>query len=160
MRWSKGELEIYQARRGVEVVRDEKGEPVRLLLGARKPSVNAGAAELFIPGLRLVSESNERSHWAVRAKRFKEQKEAVWYAWKQQPLKVPNGPMTITITRVGPKKLDTDNLAGSAKGLRDALAAIVGVDDGSDRIEWHYEQEAVGKRKYAVRIRIEARAEA
>jgi hypothetical protein len=37
--------------------------------------------------------------------------------------------------------LDTDNLSGAFKGVRDEVAAFLGVDDRSDRIHWVYTQE-------------------
>lgn len=36
--------------------------------------------------------------------------------------------------------LDTDNLAGAMKPLRDALAAWLGLDDGDPRVHWRYTQ--------------------
>jgi hypothetical protein len=37
--------------------------------------------------------------------------------------------------------LDTDNLSGAFKGVRDEVAAFLGVDDKSERIHWVYTQE-------------------
>ena len=62
-------------------------------------------------------------------------------------------PCTVTITRLGPRKLDSDNLATSAKGLRDGIADKLGVDDGDERITWCYAQEK--SKTYGVRIEIE-----
>lgn len=133
VRWSEGELENWQVRRP-------------------KPR----ATTLDVP-IRVVSEANQRCHWSVRHRRFKQQAQAVWGVWMAERPKVPPGRLRITLTRVGPRKLDSDNLAGAFKGVRDQLAALIGVDDGSDRIVWGYEQEAIGKRQYAARIRIEPR---
>jgi hypothetical protein len=63
-------------------------------------------------------------------------------------------PCTITITRLGPRKLDDDNLASSAKHVRDGIADKLGVDDGDDRLTWRYSQEKSST--YGVRIKIEA----
>lgn len=54
-----------------------------------------------------------------------------------------------TITRRGKKKLDSDNLAHSAKYVRDSIAKFFGIDDGdegelSSRWEWKYKQEIKG----------------
>jgi hypothetical protein len=65
----------------------------------------------------------------------------------------------VTLTRIGPRDLDSDNLAGSAKAVRDAVARWLGVDDGPRApVEWRYAQErpAKGAKRYAVRITIES----
>ena len=36
--------------------------------------------------------------------------------------------------------LDSDNLVGSFKHVRDAIAAKIGIDDNDPRIEWHCHQ--------------------
>lgn len=66
--------------------------------------------------------------------------------------------MTITLTRVygagrglknkAARMLDSDNLAGAFKAVRDGVAEAMGIDDGSERLEWRYAQtqgEDVGK---------------
>ena len=60
--------------------------------------------------------------------------------------------LVVTLTRIGARKLDSDNLARSMKAVRDGIADALGIDDGSDRIEWKYAQE---KGKYAVKVTIE-----
>jgi hypothetical protein len=91
---------------------------------------------------RVVSEANRRDHWAVRGKRFRKQAEtllAVWLAGGL-PLRLDlTGRFVVTWTHVG-KKMDTDNLAGAFKGLRDYLAKLLGVDDGDERYRWEYQQ--------------------
>ena len=42
----------------------------------------------------------------------------------------PVFPIVVTITRLGPRALDSDNLASSGKHVRDAIATWLGVDDG------------------------------
>jgi hypothetical protein len=67
-----------------------------------------------------------------------------------------NATVRVRIVRIGPRKLDSDNLAISAKGIRDGIAQRLGINDGSDRITWSYAQ-ARGKRKeYSVRVEITA----
>lgn len=107
--------------------------------------------------LRLVSLSNQREHWAKRAKRAKAHR-----AITSLRFKVPHnaqafrGPLVITLTRIGKRKLDDDNLRGACKSVRDGVADFLGVNDADPRIEWKYEQE---KGEYAVRIRIESQNE-
>lgn len=57
------------------------------------------------------------------------------------------------ITRVGPGTLDDDNLARSAKAVRDELAAALGADDGDPRLTWHYAQRKAKRAAVDVVIR-------
>lgn len=57
------------------------------------------------------------------------------------------------ITRVGPGTLDDDNLARSAKAVRDELAAALGADDRDPRITWHYAQRKAKRASVDVVIR-------
>ena len=49
-------------------------------------------------------------------------------------------PLTVTIIRVGPSRLDGDNLQGACKYVRDEIARFVGTDDGSPLYRWYYTQ--------------------
>lgn len=66
----------------------------------------------------------------------------------------PVPPLTITITRIGPRELDGDNLAGSAKHCRDGVSDWLGVNDRDKRLQWEYRQESQGAKVYAVKIRV------
>lgn len=103
---------------------------------------------------RLVPGDNAREHWAAKANRLSAQKRIAWAATYQQ---IKTGEKwrtaTVTITRIGKRKMDSDNLASSAKAVRDGVASALGVDDGSERYEWRYAQ-AIGK-EYGVRVEIE-----
>lgn len=118
-------------------------------------------AEFVIP-VKVVSEMNARGHWRKRQRRFDEQKEAVdaavapvnavfqaFTVWRRSG---PNRRFVVTLTRVGKRLLDGDNLQGAFKAVRDEIAFWLGVDDGSEVFCWEYAQE-VGS-GYAVRIRI------
>jgi len=63
----------------------------------------------------------------------------------------PAPPVTVTLTRVGPRRLDDDNLAAAFKFMRDTIAAFLGLDDGSPLYIWRYAQR-VGK--YGVDVEI------
>jgi hypothetical protein len=95
-----------------------------------------------IPGLRLVSEANQREHWSRKAARVKHQRAIVTLVLRgtvaAQMMLV--APLVVTITRIGPRRLDDDNATGSAKAVRDAIAAILGVDDRDDRVCWRVDQ--------------------
>jgi len=83
-----------------------------------------------IPGLRLVSEGNERENRFAKAKRIREQKQIVAAFFRVKRPDRPPFPLVVTITRLGPRALDSDNLASSGKHVRDAVATWLGVDDG------------------------------
>lgn len=102
----------------------------------------------FIP-LRLVSVANAREHWAQRAKRAK--------AHRMAAMAVPKHslPCVVTITRIAPRTLDTDNNASAAKALRDGIADRLGVKDNDPRVTWRYDQRRGKPREYAVEVKIE-----
>lgn len=112
-----------------------------------------------IAGLHTISEANAREHHMVKARRKRLHTDTarahVLAAKAGPPL-----PLRITLTRIGAKRLDSDNLAGAFKGVQDGVALARGVDDGDPRITWVYEQECRrpcgGVQAYGVRIRIEA----
>jgi hypothetical protein len=79
----------------------------------------------------------------------KAEREAI--GWMLPP-KRPALPAVITLTRIAPSQgLDDDNLQGSLKGCRDAVAAWLSVDDRDPRIEWRYAQE---RGAWAVRVEV------
>jgi len=109
--------------------------------------------------IRIVSEANSRDHWRVVARRKKEHAQAT--AWTLKAHRPPQAErLTVTLTRIGVKTLDTDNLAGGFKGTRDAVAAWLGIDDGSSRIDWRYAQRTGKTGEYAAEIHIEWSEEA
>ena len=65
----------------------------------------------------------------------------------------PNAPLTIVLTRIGAKALDTDNLAGGFKAVRDGVADWLGVDDGSPLLDWQYQQRS-GSKYYFVEVEV------
>lgn len=88
-------------------------------------------------------------HWRRLHTITKQQKEETYFALHGKPLPPP--PLLITITRIGPRKLDDDNLASACKYVRDQIAAAVGLDDGSDQFTWRYKQQTG---KYGVEVEI------
>jgi hypothetical protein len=111
--------------------------------------------EFTVP-IRIESEMNSRCHWSVRRKRFTEHKQCVSYAWpKPRYRDYGDGALVVTLTRIGPRKLDSDNLASGFKAVRDEIARIIGIDDGDSRITWRYDQRKGKPREYAAIIRIE-----
>lgn len=122
-----------------------------------------GMTTFTIEGLRLPSLANLRLHWAKLAKLKATQKlvarsSTLAHAdvWRCRL------PMVITLTRIGPRKLDVDNLAASLKGTIDGIALALDVDDGDDGLEWRFKQERAAKgakHAYGVRVEIAAKGE-
>jgi len=109
---------------------------------------------VYIP-IKLPSLANMRLHWRAMDRLKRSQKDAVLLALNCNRETVPIPPLTVTIKRMGKRKLDSDNAIISAKYVRDSVAKWYDIDDGSDLYEWRYEQ-AIDT-QYGVEIRIEAR---
>jgi hypothetical protein len=110
---------------------------------------------IYIP-VRTRSEANLREHWAKRAKRAKAQRtiaRIVTSAWVLKLCGWISVPV-VTLVRVAPRKLDSDNLAGSLKAIRDGVADALGISDGSLSVEWVYRQRVGEPREYAVEVEI------
>ena len=106
--------------------------------------------------LRIQSTANKREHWRALAKRKKEEKRTTELTLKTAG-PPPELPVKVTLTRIGPRRLDTDNLAGGFKSVRDSVAAWLGADDkpGSG-ITWHYAQaRPTTPKTYAAQVLIE-----
>ena len=110
---------------------------------------------ITIPGLKTVSEANSHTHWRVRQRRAKEQRTTVFVHLSCRAGRVPPPlPVVVTLTRLSARQLDSDNLAGAMKHVRDGVADWFGVDDGDPRYEWRVEQ--VKSKAVGVRIKIAA----
>jgi hypothetical protein len=112
----------------------------------------------LVLAVRVVSESNDHTagHWSARHRRFKAQ--ATVLGLVLAGVTVPPLPVSVRWTKLGGNRLDGDNLAGSFKGLRDALAARYGVGDADGSgIEWEYDQAPGGH--HGVRVLIAAAGE-
>jgi hypothetical protein len=120
------------------------------------------AALLFEVPMKLPSVANIREgHWA-KARRTKQQRmlvalhagEAIDRGSFHVPTRAEFTKAVVTLTRVSPRELDSDNNVSAFKAVRDQVAAVIGLDDRSDQIEWHYYQAKFGK-EHAVRIQID-----
>lgn len=75
-------------------------------------------------------------------------------AWTVAGKVPPALPCTVLLTRVSPGNgLDDDNLRGSLKGVRDEVAAWLGVDDRSPLVTWAYDQRRSKVWAVAVEVR-------
>jgi hypothetical protein len=95
--------------------------------------------------------NNLRLHWRELDGLKKKQKRAVEAQLAYREL--PPLPVVVTMTRVGPRALDDDNLKSSMKYVRDTIAKFYGVDDASELYDWRTEQR---KGEYALEITIES----
>jgi len=105
--------------------------------------------------IKTVSESNQRGHWAKKARRVRQQRDAAYLLVREAIGVLPDGLpeyRTIILTRISPRKLDTGNLAVAMKAVQDGVADALGIDDGDERFDWRYAQER-GK-VYSVRVEI------
>lgn len=96
---------------------------------------------------------NAREHHMARARRVKAERLLIGGRLVAHPK--PALPCVVTLTRIAPSNgLDDDNLASALKGVRDAFAVWIGVDDKRrDVVRYQYEQE---RGPWAVRIEVGA----
>lgn len=108
---------------------------------------------VLVPGLRLKTGLNVREHWAKRARRVAAEKAAVRLALAPLGRDVrcalyAAGKVRVRMVRLGGRKVDSDNLSGALKSVRDQLALWVGKDDGDEGPggfwEWVADQEPGG----------------
>ncbi len=104
--------------------------------------------------IKTVSEANSHAHWRGRARRAKLQRFHVWSAVSAYLGRWPKGKLTIRLTRIAPRKLDSDNAVGALKHVRDGVADAIGRNDGDETLTWVYAQERGEPQEYAVRIEI------
>ena len=115
---------------------------------------------LTIPGVELRSLNRDlrgttmggRMAAAAKAKQQRTGVATMCWSTFGQP---PSLPLIITITRVGPRELDGDNLQGACKHVRDGIADWLGVNDRDKRIQWKYAQARCGAKEYGVTVRVE-----
>ncbi|MCP4242356.1 MAG: hypothetical protein GY772_17515 [bacterium] len=111
-----------------------------------------GSQRLSVP-LRLVSEANAREHWRGRHRRRRAQRGQLALV-ASASFSRPALPCKISMTRVAPRALDSDNLVSSFKASRDGICDWLGVDDRSDQITWAYAQRKGAVREYALEVEI------
>ena len=125
-----------------------------------------GSFALYAPLLRVevpirtVSEANQREHWTDRNRRKKSQQEATLLALHDFQASSPLGTLTkiaavgeaavgegvdVHLTRYASRALDSDNLVGSMKHVRDAIAYWLGIDDGDPQVRYQVGQRVAAK---------------
>ena len=95
-----------------------------------------------VPGFRLESKANARDHWRSAAGKTARLVDLGQRMGRLMRVLRPSPEgLTVTFTRVGPRLLDSDNIASAFKAVRDGVATAYGVDDGPrGPITWVYEQ--------------------
>jgi hypothetical protein len=119
----------------------------------------AAVSVSFTIPLRTVSEINSHAHWRARQKRAKAQRSAafmftMWFGREMARRVEAGGSLIVTITRIAPRSLDSDNLAGSQKHVRDGIADAIGIDDRDPRVEWRYAQSRGARGQYSVEVNV------
>lgn len=106
--------------------------------------------------LRIVSVANLREHWAKKAARTKTHRLTAWAELRASGVTVPSrDPLRITLTRIAPRKLDTDNLSSGCKAVRDGVADWLGCADNHPTLTWAYAQRRGAPKEYAAEVLIE-----
>ena len=102
-------------------------------------------------------------HWAHRKRLASKHHEAVRYAalaagWMARAAAgtLPRLPVMVTITRIAPRQLDSDNMIAGTKHVRDEIARLLGVDDNDGRVCWSYVQRRGAPKEYTAHVRVEA----
>jgi len=114
-------------------------------------AVAEGAVTLvsFTVPIKASTTLNTRAHWAEKARRAKAERAAVAYRWPRLDIEPV---VTVTLTRIGPRELDGDNLTSALKGIRDGVAAKLRLDDACRLVAWCYRQE---RGEPAVRVELD-----
>ncbi len=100
---------------------------------------------------RLTGSQNVREHWRARSARVKNERNTAALCCRALG-KPAQWPVTVKLTRIGPRKLDSDNVQGALKATRDGVADWLGVDDGDEaKVTWSYAQE---RGPYGVRVEL------
>ena len=107
------------------------------------------STQAFTLPVRLESTANKREHHMARHRRAKGEREAAYLKcmWHEVPC-------TVTITRIAPRALDSDNNVIAAKSVRDGIADRLGVKDNDPRILWLYDQRKGAPKEYAVHVKL------
>lgn len=110
--------------------------------------------------LRTLSEANasQREHWGSKHRRHKHQRSETTIILLSTWGRLVSDwttPITITLTRIAPRKLDSDNLLSALKHVRDGIADWLSVEDNDPLLTWVYAQRKGTPKEYAVEITIE-----
>lgn len=140
----------YSARK--KRVAPERDPRTRVLTLRGEVAPDRRAADLPVV---TRNRKSEHAHWSKTGGMTRRQRDdttmmlrALWGT----PPAWPTYRVSITRVAPSPRPLDDDNIRFAASGVRDAIAAYLGVDDGDARYAWVYGQEKSVGRLYGVRI--------
>jgi len=108
--------------------------------------------KVIVP-IRIESTPNLRESWRARSKRAGKHKHDTYFALKAARASYVL-PCVVTLTRIAPRTLDSDNNIAGCKACRDGVALWLGVDDADSRIEWEYAQRRGKPRQYELEIEV------
>jgi hypothetical protein len=112
----------------------------------------ARIVKVIVP-IRIESTPNLRESWQARSKRAGKHKHDTYFALKAS--KAPHSlPCTVTLTRIAPRTLDSDNNVAGLKNVRDGVALWLRVDDADERVTWAYAQRKGEPKEYALEIEV------
>lgn len=86
--------------------------------------------------IQVISEANTHEHWSKAHSRHKRQKFAVRMAMLSSRIS-QKLPVTVTMTRLSPRLLDSDNLQMAFKYIRDAISEHFITDKAPGRADDH-----------------------
>lgn len=105
--------------------------------------------------IHVVSEANQREHWAVKGRRTKDQRATAGMVCRSLFGRPPPPPLTVQLIRIAPRELNRhDNLPGSFKAVCDGICDWLGIPDEDKRIQWGYAQEKGSAKQYGIRIEL------
>ena len=113
---------------------------------------------LCIP-IKVISEANTRDHWRTKHRRKKKQRDAIVCWWWKEDVNVKL-PIHVKLTRISPRRLDSDNLVSAFKHTRDVIADLItpglapGRADDLPGLTFSYEQRKGGSKKYEIEIEL------
>lgn len=93
------------------------------------------------------AETNAHEHWRGRAARARSQRLTAALAVRAQGAHLAllaHRALIVTLTRVAPRRLDSDNAAGATKSVRDGVADALGIRDNDPRVLWVPPDQAKG----------------
>lgn len=114
--------------------------------------------EFTVPGFRIDSVANQKAHRMQIHRARKRHHHDVTTACnasrdRRAAIAALRYPFLVTLTVVRPRRLDDDNANGGCKAARDAIAKILGVDDGdTSKIRFLYAPLVKGPHELRVRI--------
>ncbi len=167
-RMSTAELRAYGAKvaefRHVEPETRAEARKIKRPLVAPDVFVDsAGTLSAWVPVITASETNSPGRDWRARHRRSKE-------GWRQVSQTLgphlralarfaeiyhKHGQIRMTFTRLGGRKMDKSNLPAAMKGIEDALAFMLGADDGDSRWSPRFEQDTTSE-TVGVKIVIEA----